>query len=325
MILTPEVLSILILDIVFLFFGLIAFILSIKIFLKWDIYSTSKLQYKLEKQSFLTATIIKYIFAIKLPLFLFFIFTLDKISNVLTGAMCAAGVVDATAYGTYLFILKILNIYLFGFWLVLHYIDIKSEHLPKTRLKFGFFILTFFVFITEIALELTMFISIDIDKMVSCCGTLYSSSATSYISNIFLIDTPILLALFYGNFAIIILLYFFKQSKISLSKYLFTIANLFFIITSIISLIAFFGTYIYELPTHHCPFCFLQKDYYYIGYLIYTLLFIGTFNGLIIGLIDISKESQNKNYTISLLFNLLYVLLVSAYPIVYYIKNGVWL
>ena len=31
-------------------------------------------------------------------MFLFFIFTLDKISNVLTGAMCAAGVVDATTF-----------------------------------------------------------------------------------------------------------------------------------------------------------------------------------------------------------------------------------
>ena len=118
MILSPEVLAMLILNTIFLLFGTIAFILSVKIFLQWDLNSTTKLQYSLEKQSFLTATIIKYIFLIKLPLFLFFIFTLDKISNLLTGAMCAAGVVDATQFGTYLFILKILNIYLFGFWLV---------------------------------------------------------------------------------------------------------------------------------------------------------------------------------------------------------------
>ena len=48
--------------------------------------------------------------------------------------MCAAGVVDATPYGTYLFILKILNIYLFGFWLVLHYLDIK-KHNFKVEIK----------------------------------------------------------------------------------------------------------------------------------------------------------------------------------------------
>jgi hypothetical protein len=311
MILAPEVLSILILDIVFLFFATIAFILSLRIFFKWDINSTSKTQYSLEKQSFLTATIIKYIFAIKLPLFLFFIFTLDKISAVLTGAMCAAGVVDATQYGTYLFMIKILNIYLFGFWLMIHYLDIKDENLKLTKLKFGFFILAFFILCTEIILEIVMFSSIDIDKMVSCCGTLYSNSATSYISSIFLIDTPILLGLFYGNFALIVLFYFLRR------KYLFTLANLFFIIISIISIISFFGTYIYELPTHHCPFCFLQKDYYYVGYLIYTTLFIGTFNGLATGFID--------KYKISLIFNTIFILVISAYPIAFFIKNGVWL
>jgi hypothetical protein len=311
MILAPEVLSILIVDIIFLFFGTIAFILSIKIFFKWDINSTTKTQYTLEKQSFLTATIIKYIFAIKLPLFLFFIFTLDKISSVLTGAMCAAGVVDATQYGTYLFMVKLLNIYLFGFWLLIHYLDVKSENLQFTKMKFGFFIFAFFIFIAEIVLELVMFSSIDIDKMVSCCGTLYSNTATSYISNIFLIDTPILLSLFYGNFVLIVLFYFLKR------KYLFTLANFFFIIVSIISIISFFGTYIYELPTHHCPFCFLQKDYYYVGYIIYTTLFIGTFNGLASGFVD--------RFKISLIFNTLFVLLITAYPIVYFIKNGVWL
>ena len=210
MILTPEVLAILILDMVFAFFGVIAFVLSIKIFFGWDINSTTKKQYILEKQSFLGATIIKYIFAIKVPLFLFFIFTLDKISNVLTGAMCAAGVVDATVYGTYLFVFKIINIYLFAYWLVLHSEDIRDENQPYTKLKFGIFMVFFLFFISELLLEWVMFSSINIDKMVSCCGTLYSSSATSAISSILSIDSSILLGAFYLNFLFIVLFYFLK-------------------------------------------------------------------------------------------------------------------
>ena len=319
MILTPEVLAILILDTIFGFFSIIAFFLSIKIFLKWNLNSTSSSQYRLEKQSFLAATIIKYIFIIKVPLFLFFVFTLDKISNVLVGAMCGAGVVDATEYGTYLFILKIINLYIFAYWLTLHSEDIKHENQPYTKLKFGIFILAFFLFISELILEGVMFSAIEVDKMVSCCGTLYSSSSTSYISDIFTIETPILLAMFYGNFFIITLFYFLKQ------KYLFAIANIFFIIISLISLIVFFGTYIYELPTHHCPFCFLQSDYYYVGYLLYTFLFLGTFYGIITGFIETSKENIISNYKKSMLFNMLYVILLSLYPIVFYIKNGVFL
>jgi len=316
LILNTEVLTIFILNILFLFFASIAFYLSIKIYLKWDINSTTTTQYTLEKQSVLTATIIKYIFALKLPLFLFFIFTLDNLSNLITGAMCAAGVVDATPYGTYLFILKILNIYIFGFWLVLHNLDTKDETLKYTKIKFGLFIFIFLFLLAEIILESIMFNAIDISKMVSCCGVIYSSTSTSLISYIFTLSNTTIILIFYGNFILLYIFYILKK------QYLFSLFNLFFLIVSIISLIAFFGTYIYELPTHHCPFCYLQRDYYYVGYFIYILLFTGTFNGLLVGFLN----TNNKNYfKSSLLFNTLFVLLVSFYPIFYYMKNGVWL
>ncbi|MCX6076098.1 MAG: hypothetical protein NTW78_04335 [Campylobacterales bacterium] len=319
MILSPEVLTLFILNALFSFFATIAFILSVKIFLKWDTDSTCQAQYRLEKQSFLTATIIKYIFIIKVPLFLFFIFTLDKISGLLTGAMCAAGVVNATTYGTYLVLLKILNLYLFAYWLALHNEDMKHEHQPYTKIKFGIYIALFFLLISEIILEGVMFKAIDIEKVVDCCGAIYSSSAGSYISVIFRVKASLLLTLFYGNFLLITILYFLKN------KYIFALSNAFFIIISLITLISFFGTYIYQLPTHHCPFCFLQKDYYYVGYFIYVFLFIGTFYGLLTGLLRTSENEISKNYKISLLFNFLYVIFLTSYPVLFYIKNGVWL
>ena len=319
MMLAPEVLAILILNSIFLLFSLVAFLLSVKIFLKWDMNATTKEQYGLEKQSYLGATIIKYIFAIKLPLFLFFVFTLDKISTLLTGAMCGAGVVDATDYGSYLLILKLINLYLFGFWLTLHYLDIKSPTLPYTKLKFEFFMAIFLFLVTEIVLEVVMFASIDIDKMVSCCGTLYSSSSTSVIAGIFSIDTTVLLTLFYGNFLLMALFYYIKHS------YFFAITNLSFIIVALISLIQFFGTYIYELPTHHCPFCFLQSDYYYVGYLLYGLLFMGTFYGIRVGMVKLLNEKREREFKLSMLFNFFYLLLVSSYVMLYFIRNGVWL
>jgi hypothetical protein len=322
--LSIEVLAIYILDIIFLLFGTIAFILSIKIFLNWDINSNTNLQYTLQRESFLVSTIIKYIFMLKMPLFLFFIFTLDKISNILTGAMCAAGVVDATSFGIYVLTLKIINIYIFGFWLVLHYLDIKTKDLIHTKIKFAFFIVIFFLLFGEILLECIMFYSIDTNKIVSCCGTLYSSASSSFISKIFLIKKPMLLSIFYGNFIILSILYIAKNSKILSIKHIFSIGNLLFLIISIISLISFFGTYIYELPTHHCPFCFLQKDYNYIGFLIYILLFIGTFYGILTAFVE-KKTKLLRSYQISIIFNLLYLALVSYYPIAYYIKNSVWL
>jgi len=319
MFLNPQILSITILDIIFLLFGVIVFFISIKIYLKWDFNSSTSLQYTLEKQSFLSAVIIKYIFYLKLPLFLFFIFTLDSLSNIIVGAMCAAGVIDATSYGMSLFILKIANIYLFGIWLLIHSIDIKYPNLEFTKLKFGYFILIFGLFILEIILELMLFNSIDVSKMVSCCGTLYSSSATSVISSIFSINSHIFVYAFYFIYLLNIILYKIKNA------YAFAFSNILFLIISIVSLIIFFSPYIYELPTHHCPFCILQKDYYFIGYILYIALFIGTFYGIATA-VSSYLDKQNKSYfKISIIFISIYTIIISLYPIMYYINNGVWL
>jgi len=314
MILNPYILTIFILNGIFLFLGTISFILSIKIYLGWDIDSTTQKQYKLEKQSYLASVIIKYIFIIKLFLFLFFIFILDKLSIVIPGAMCAAGVVNATDYGNSLFILKLLNIYIFGFWLMLYNINIKDETLPYTKMKYGLFIIAFILLLIEIGLETTMFLSIDPTKLVDCCGVLYSSSAISYVSNLFTISPTILLSLFYINLASLLIVYFYKQ------KELYAILSVTFLIISIITLIIFFGTYIYQLPTHHCPFCFLQKDYNYIGYLIYITLYIGTFYG-----VSVAFFNKQKYLNISFFFILIYTLIVSYYPLSYYFINRVWL
>lgn len=315
MLLTPEVLTILILNIIFAIFAVVAFVLSFRIFLKWDANSTSTTQYKLEKESFLAATIIKYIFAIKVPLFIFFIFTLDKISNVITGAMCAAGVVDATQSGMYLIVLKIINIYLFAYWLRIHTIDVSDKNQPYTKYKFGLFIVLFFLLMLELGLDFLMFKDIEIDKMVSCCGSIYSSSSTSALSTLFKIDNSLLLMVFYTNYLLIVLFFFLKK------RYIFSALNVLFIPVSLISLILFFGTYIYELPSHHCPFCFLQSDYYYVGYFLYFFLFMGTFYGLVVSFVKQSKSS----YNISLLFNSLYVILLTLFVLNYYLKNGVFL
>ena len=320
MFLTPEIIAIYILDIIFLLFAFYAFIISIKIVRFWNINSTNERQYGLEKQAILVATIIKYIFVLKIPLFVFFAFTSDKISDVITGAMCAAGVVNSVSFGLELFVFKIINLYVFGFWIALHVKDMADEKLRFTKLKFYIFIVAFILLTIEILYEISFFNSLDVDKIVSCCGTLFSATSSLALSIIFEIPNQITVAIFYTSFFLLLIAYFLKK------EWLFLATNSIFFIVSIISLILFFGTYIYELPTHHCPFCFLQKEYHYVGYLLYITLFMGTFSGISGSILTMLKtEKSKKFYKTSLVFNAIYTAIVTAYPIVFYIKNGVWL
>ena len=51
------------------------------------------------------------------------------------------------------------------------------------------------------------------------------------------------------------------------------------------ALISYFCLYVYELPTHHCPFCMLQKEYHFVGYFLYGFLLVGAIAGTSIGII----------------------------------------
>ena len=320
MTLTPEIIALLMLDALFLFFSLIALVLSFRIFFKWNMLSTSPLQYKLEKQSYLVSVVIKYIFTLKIPLFLFFIFTCNKLSNIITGAMCAAGVVNSVDFGLYLTVFKIINLYLFGFWLLLNRADMKEEKLPFTKLKFLLFILFCVPLLAEIGLEISFFSSLNVSKIVSCCGTLFSAASTSYLSLLFKVDNVLVVGIFYF-FAVLVGVAYLLKNRV-----VFIFANVMFVIFAIVSLIVFFSTYVYELPTHNCPFCLLQKEYYGVGYVMYSTLFIGTFFGICGGILNgLLYRDSTFFFKISVIFDGLYLLIVSAYPALYYLKNGVWL
>jgi hypothetical protein len=319
MLLTPEILTLDILNILLFPFATIAFYYSLKIVLYFDGAATTPLQYRLEKQSYLVATIINFIFFIKIVLFIFFIFTLDKIASLLPGAMCGAGVVNATGYGTPLLMLKILNLYIFGYWIVLNKEDMKSPKRKYLRLKFALFCLAYILLVIEMVSQMLMFASIDTKSVVDCCGAIFSKNSQTYMATFLSMPHSLLVALFYGLYLLLGVFYLLKN------RYFYGVFNILFMVLSLITLIAFFGTYIYELPTHHCPFCLLQSDYHYIGYILYSLLFLGTFFGFIPGVIAFERKEENNYFRLSLFFNTLYVVIVSYYPLVYYYKNGVWL
>ena len=316
MIISPQIFTLLLVDSLFVLFGAVAFVIAVRIVYKWDITATTPLQYALERQSFLAGTIIKYIFALKLPLFLFFIFTLDSIADILHGAMCAAGVVDAVAVGNPLLVLKLFNLYLFGFWLLLHSHDMRYANQPYTKTKFWLFVFGFVSLVIEVILEYTFFFSLDPSQTVDCCGVIYSSSGGSSLARTLRLKHTVLVGAFYLNLALLFIAYLFRSATF------FSVLGVVFVPVALITLSAFFGTYIYELPTHHCPFCMLQSDYRYIGYVLYTLLFGGTFYAAASGFFQQDAKTYMRRAVVLLGG---YGVIVSGYVILYYLRNGVWL
>lgn len=317
--LSPDVLTLVILDGVLLLLLTLSFFVALSIVRHFDVAATTTRQYAQERRSYLVSVIIKFALLIKGVVFLYFIFTLDKLSNVITGAMCAAGVVTASQYGVYLLVLKLLNLFLFGLWLILNTLDNRHESYPYTKGKFLFFTLIFPLLVTEFILFILYLNALDPAAIVSCCGVLFSAGNSSVIGELIAVPNSYLIPLFYGLFLLILIFAYRKLYRWLLGS------TALFLPVAVVMIINLISTYIYELPTHRCPFCLLQKEYGYTGYFGYLFLFGGGFLLLAQSLAAVLLKENPGFLKAGVWLLSLFVLWTSYYPVHYYLANGVFL
>jgi hypothetical protein len=297
----------------------IAFYFSISIIKNWDYEKTSTKQYKLEKTSYLVILIISFTLIVKIFLFPYFAYSLDNLSNIVPGAMCAAGIVGANEFGQINLSLKILILFFIGIWLIINALDLKAKTYPYTKKKYLFYVLIFILCIIEMALDISFLNGISTKEPVLCCSVIFGvNSVGSKIP--FDLSINMLLAIFYLLYLLIFFINIQKQALLNL------ISNFLFLYIAYYAVTYFFSTYVYQLPTHQCPFCMLQKEYNFIGYFIWSTLFLGTFFGVASYVLKISINKElDYPYRYSLIFNTIFVLLCSFYVVKYYLANGVLL
>lgn len=318
LLLQNEVLICLFSDTLILLFNTIAFVSAVKILLHWDFSSTSEQQYRLEKRSYLISLIITISLLFEILLLPYFAYTIESLSAIVPGAMCGAGVINANAYGNPLLLFRILLLFVVGIWLIINDEDLCAKNYPYTKKKFAFFIIIFIMIVITYALELSYFSHISLKRAVACCSVLFGFSGHNALP--FGLTTPLIVAIFYLLFLLNLLFSWQKQ------PYALALSNMLFLWVAYEAVIHFFGTYIYQLPTHICPFCMLEKEYYYVGYLIWGLLFVSVFFGMANAVLKplLHKEIE-KFYTYMWGTQLLFVLLTASYVVIYLIKNKVWL
>jgi hypothetical protein len=312
--------------IIFLFVQIILFILlsiafyfSLSIIKNWDFNKTTNKQYKLEKTSYLVILIISFTLIVKIVLFPYFAYSLDNLSNIVPGAMCAAGIIGANEFGQINLTLKILILFFIGVWLIINSLDLKEKTYPFTKKKYFLYIFIFILSIVELFLDFSFLDNISTKEPVMCCSVIFGVNNTG---------SKIPFDLSISNLLIVFYLLYILTTILSLQKssFLNLIINFMFLYIGYYAVTYFFSTYIYQLPTHQCPFCMLQKEYYFIGYFIWGTLFLGTFFGVSSFIL---KTCINKDlaytYKYSLIFNTLFVFLCSFYVIRYYLVNGVFL
>lgn len=302
-------------------FGLlfIAFVITLGILAKWDFGSYSEQQFRLERRAYLVMTILLFVFTVKFLLLVYFVFAIDSLSLLVPGAMCAAGVISANDYGMILLFLKLVILFFLLLWMALNSYDLQAKNYPLFRVKSWLFVAIFLLIAIETGVDFAYFTHIDTLEPVNCCSTLYGQLEGANPLP-FGLNTTTLLILFYLLYVVVM------GAALSSQRMLFVVGTLLFVFIAYYSVVYFFGTYVYELPTHNCPFCMLQKEYYYVGYAIWGTLFGGIFLGLVSSVMEIMlRVDRGSERQVALVLLSLFVLLSTGYVIFYYLRNGVLL
>jgi hypothetical protein len=262
---------------------------GLQILRNWDIKSGSELQLNLERRTYLISSLMAYAFGFQLLSFFLFLATADQLHPYFTGAMCAAGSLYADRWGYPTAVFKVVNFLLAGTWLIVNYADDTGYDYPLIKTKYFLLLAISPLMLAETVIQAGYFSGLKPEIITSCCGSLFTTGGPGILSEVAsLPPKPMEIAFGVSITCHLSLgLLFYRNGT---GGYLFSGVSLITFLVSIAAVISFISIYAYELPTHHCPFCILQREYGYIGYPLYLFLFGGALTGMGIGALSPFKS-----------------------------------
>ncbi len=267
---------------------------GLSILKKWDIKNGSELQLTLERRTYLISTIVAYAFGFQLASFFLFVFTAENLHTLFVGAMCAAGTLDVNAYGYPTVFLKIMNFLLAGVWLIINHADNRAFDYPLIKKKYLFLVAIMPLIFAEVIIQGAYFLNLKANIITSCCGSLFSSEQKGITSEIAALPLIPMSIFFYATVASTFTagIFFYRKGNRKTGT-LFSLLSALTFFVSVSALISFISLYFYELPTHHCPFCILKREYGYIGYVLYLALLGGAVSGIGAGTLMLFQKAAS--------------------------------
>jgi len=250
----------------------------------WDMSNSGERQLLLERKTYLVSSILGHILVIELLSLFLFIAVANQLHTFFTGAMCAAGVLNANAHGYWTLAFKTLSFMACGVWLVVNHVDGRAHDYPLIRFKYAFLIGICLILVVETVLQTRFFLGLDPQIITSCCGTLFNDRVRQVAAGMIHLPAGAAGAFFYAGM-LPALAAGIHCARTGRYDRVYGMLSVGVFPLSVAALISYFCLYVYEMPTHHCPFCMLQREYGFVGYLLYGLLLTGAVAGAGAGIV----------------------------------------
>ena len=325
MIVSPAIISLMACLVIVSFLSIYASFSGMQICFGWNPAGASEKQVLLEKKTHLVSALFNFVLSCEILSLFLFVYTADRLHPLFVGAMCAAGTLNVGDYGYLTLGLKMFNVIAAGIWIIVNHLDIRGYDYPLIREKYAAVPFIACLLISETILLFLYWVNLEPQIITSCCGTIFNEDEPTLAGGISHLSPKIMIAVFFLHTALTLaagcfFLYSGKGAKV------FSLLGSLLFLTGIASVISFVSSYYYQLPTHHCPFCLLQREYTFIGYPIYAALFAGGIAGAGVGVIDLFKKRRSIRHIIPVMQKKLCItsvlaffifLLITLYPMVF--------
>ena len=306
---------------------------ALRVLRHWDPASDSNRQIRLEGETWLAATLVEYVLGFQIATLILFVLAADQFCRVIVGAMCATGALLANGYGMPALAVKVVGVFLYGFWIVLHRLDITSESYPLVRAKYIYLLGLLPLLLLDATLQTLYIAGLKPDIITSCCGVVFAAAGEQTGNLLANLDHATLLTLFYATAGLLagaaLLLRRRRPAPLVIAA---ALGWLWFFVLALVTVTVVFSSYIYAMPYHRCPFCILKPEYHYIGLAIYTALIVAAFAGITAALVhplgrrddlaEAVQRYQERAARLSLIFLLLFIALASYHWLVYIFLGG---
>lgn len=306
---------------------------AISVLRYWDPASDGPRQIRLENETWLSSTLVQYALGFQILSLILFAAAADNFSQVISGAMCATGALTANHFGMPALCLKVVGAFFYGFWILLHYLDISSERYPLLTMKYVMLVCLLPLLIADVGAQTLYIANLKPDIITSCCAVVFGEGSGNETNLMGMVSQEKMLAAFYGAAALLATCGHFLFRRISPLLLLVSgLLWLFFVVLSFVAITTVFSSYVYAMPYHHCPFCILKPEYGHIGLLIYGAMLLAGFFGIAaalvgvipnrLGLSIVISRFQKTAVLLSSLLLLLFVASVSYHFAVYRFLGG---
>ena len=272
-------------------------------------------QLEREKRAALVSAAVGFAMALQILSLFLFVETADRLHPMFTGAMCAAGTLNANAFGYPALLVKIAAALLCGTWLVINHADAQSPDYPLLRIKFFLLPPAALTAAAGGVLFALYAASLDPEIITSCCSVLFDGEGSTLGDQLPRLGSLWAKIVFFAFLAWTLCSGgVFLKTKREAVPYGACSLVMFFV--SIVAVLSFISPSYYQLPTHHCPFCILQPEYHRAGYLLYTAIFAGGICGAGTGALALVARNRSAPGTAQEIQGRLCILSMSAYAVV---------